>query len=448
MFKVVIVGGGPTGLTAAHALGKAGIDFLVLERRDNLELDTGASLVLEPQSLRIMRQLGLLDSLMDIGAELCTTKGFLVDGYEFKRTTELETLKDNHGIAPVAFHRAHLIQALYNGLSDDDKARYLTGKRVVDIKSTEDDVTVKCGDGSTYEGSIVLGADGVHSATRGIMRDLALTHRPGIDWDPKDPFITEYRCMWCSFPRPSEPGANFETTNKDLSVMYLTGRDRGWILLYDRFPESTNKRHAYTDKDIEDFAAKFANYPVNENLKVKDVSSMRLTWGMSDLQEGIAKHWSWGRIVLAGDACHKFTPNAGLGLNNGIQDIVALCNALYKAVNSSTTGQPGQATLTRIFEDYREKRSKPLRKDYEQSALITRLQAWANGFYYFISRFILSRNFIVNIIATHMSSPQIKAGLVLDYVRAIDLPKGKISWEHAVPSLPKAREGYMDCEEI
>lgn len=47
-FKVIIVGGGPIGLLVAHALGHAGIDFVLLERRERLLEDTGAALIFSP----------------------------------------------------------------------------------------------------------------------------------------------------------------------------------------------------------------------------------------------------------------------------------------------------------------------------------------------------------------------------------------------------------------
>ena len=70
-FKVIIVGGGPNGITAAHALHHAGIDFVVLERRQDVFEDTGASLVLSPQNLRIFHQLGILDQFLHLAAPFC-----------------------------------------------------------------------------------------------------------------------------------------------------------------------------------------------------------------------------------------------------------------------------------------------------------------------------------------------------------------------------------------
>lgn len=86
-FKVIVVGGGPVGLMAAHALSSAGIDFVVLERRDNVVLEMGANLVLGPNSLRVMHQLGLLPRLQAIGSEFKHQKVFTMDGTKMKDTT-------------------------------------------------------------------------------------------------------------------------------------------------------------------------------------------------------------------------------------------------------------------------------------------------------------------------------------------------------------------------
>lgn len=80
--------------------------------------------------------------------------------------------------------------------------------------------------------------------------------------------------------------------------------------------------HPTPKKDIDDLAQEYEDFPINETLKFRDLWAKRLTSGMSNLKEGIATHWSFGRVILVGDACHKFTSNAGLGLDSGVQDVV------------------------------------------------------------------------------------------------------------------------------
>lgn len=91
-FKVIVVGGGPVGLTAAHILSRAGIEYVVLERRSSVHIDVGASLALWPQSLRVLSQLGLLGRLKDLGEEMGRTTTVTLEGHKYKETWATETL--------------------------------------------------------------------------------------------------------------------------------------------------------------------------------------------------------------------------------------------------------------------------------------------------------------------------------------------------------------------
>jgi 2-polyprenyl-6-methoxyphenol hydroxylase-like FAD-dependent oxidoreductase len=93
-FKVIVIGGGPIGLAAAHALHLADIDFVVLERRPSIIEDRGASIVVHPHTLRVMHQFGLLQELQNVGAELKHHLSFTTDGHVFKEGTRYQRMKE------------------------------------------------------------------------------------------------------------------------------------------------------------------------------------------------------------------------------------------------------------------------------------------------------------------------------------------------------------------
>jgi 2-polyprenyl-6-methoxyphenol hydroxylase-like FAD-dependent oxidoreductase len=73
-FKVIVVGGGPVGMTAAHALSRANLDFVVLECRVRMVEDAGSNLVLLPIGLRVLSQLGLLPAIESVSSPMSRFK--------------------------------------------------------------------------------------------------------------------------------------------------------------------------------------------------------------------------------------------------------------------------------------------------------------------------------------------------------------------------------------
>lgn len=95
-FRVIIVGAGPAGLSTAHALSLAGIDFIILERRSSILVDVGASLVLAPPSLRVMEQFGILHQLLSIGGEIQCGKSFDIDGNELAKSSSIQRMRKKY----------------------------------------------------------------------------------------------------------------------------------------------------------------------------------------------------------------------------------------------------------------------------------------------------------------------------------------------------------------
>ncbi|KAI0151994.1 FAD/NAD(P)-binding domain-containing protein [Hypoxylon sp. NC0597] len=458
-FKVIVVGGGPVGLTMANALAKAGIDFVVLELRPAVAEDEGASLVLGPQSMRVLAQIGILDHLKSIGMEVIECRlNAASDGYMHKKLPARDVILTqttyliSHGCAAYMFNRAHLVRALYDGLSESNKSRVLTNKKVTDVSADASGVSVLCGDGTKYDGSIVIGADGVHSMVRKRMRELALKASPEIDIDEEKPFVSEYKTAWCSFPLQGDekggpPGSVWWGHSKDHSVQYLLGNDRAWMFIYERLPAPTRESPRYTEADTVAFVEKWGDLFICDNMQVKDVFPQRYHGGMTILQEGVLKRWFWGRMVLVGDAAHKFTSNQGLGYNDGLDDTTILANQLYQVLHApsqndktkrtESKGDPGLEVLSGAFERYQNARMKGAKENCALSATTTRLSAWRNSFYWLFDWW--ARPYFPYWLdvwmVNYMFSERIRNGPVLDFVESEEpFPTASVPWKYPIPN--------------
>lgn len=65
-FRVIVVGGGLVGLTAAHILGKANIDFVVLEKHATISPYLGSLLSIMPTTYRVYDQVGILEPMTKV----------------------------------------------------------------------------------------------------------------------------------------------------------------------------------------------------------------------------------------------------------------------------------------------------------------------------------------------------------------------------------------------
>ena len=62
-FRVIVIGAGIAGLSLAHALQRARVEHIVLEKHTKIASPHGAVVVMWPHIARIMDQFGCLDDL-------------------------------------------------------------------------------------------------------------------------------------------------------------------------------------------------------------------------------------------------------------------------------------------------------------------------------------------------------------------------------------------------
>lgn len=63
-FRIIIIGGSIAGLTLAHCLDQAGIDYIVLEKHQNIHPEVGGLIAVLPNGACILHQLGLHNALV------------------------------------------------------------------------------------------------------------------------------------------------------------------------------------------------------------------------------------------------------------------------------------------------------------------------------------------------------------------------------------------------
>ncbi|KAK4174523.1 hypothetical protein QBC36DRAFT_218263, partial [Triangularia setosa] len=447
--SVIIVGGGPVGLTAAHAFSQLGIHFTLLERRDTIAEDVGASIVLWPHGMRVMAQLGLLDQLLSIGTELLSGAYQSKSGKMFLRTKSPETPSNSHGLYPQCFARADLLSTLYNTLPPWAKSSKIhTSKTVTSITSSPDPtggVEVLCSDNTSYTASFVIGADGIHS----IVRKTILSLSPSSPVPVKPQLKTRYSLLWFSLPRSSHPSilsyipasAAYEVHTKDLSFQLLANEQSNiqFCFIYQLLPPGLKQ---FSEKDSETIIAtpNVAALPLGESgLTVKDVWPLRSKSGITPLEEGVlGPQWHFkNQVVVIGDAAHKVTPTTGYGFNMGLLDVVSLVNHV-SALATATNKKMFLGGLEGAFKKYRQERIDSVQEDFKRSGMVTRLACWRDWRFKLFDRVVMPIPGVDMLLVNKVNSPVMARCLVFKGIKVEGEPfEGRMAWKERMPILEK-----------
>src|SRR4051812_42535985 len=161
--RALIVGGGPAGTTAAIALGRAGIESLVVEREDRSR-PVGVGLALQNSPLRALHRLGLLEAVVDRGFHHDAVNICAPDGTVVHRILTEPLVPGTPSF--VALPRETLAAILETALADTPGAELRHGTTFTALRDQGDHVEADLSGGTTERFDLVVGADGLHSAVR------------------------------------------------------------------------------------------------------------------------------------------------------------------------------------------------------------------------------------------------------------------------------------------
>ena len=314
--RIAVVGAGIGGLTAAVALTRiAGAEVTVFEQARQLG-EVGAGIGLAPNGQRGLGHLGLADAVERSAATFHGTAAYLRADGSYVSEAVIEDSAGEYRVKGI--HRADLIELLADVLPG---CVVRTRHRLVGVGDTGSGVDLEFDDGSRAAFDAVVGADGIHS----VVRDLVTT--------PSTPVYSgsiAYRGVVDASRVPSDhPRTQTLWMGEGKHFLCYPVR-RGELFNYVGFVRSGRplKESWSAVGDVAELATEFAGWDPRLGAFIQAIDHT-YWWGVYDRDP--LPNWSRGRITLLGDAAHAMLPHASQGLNQAIEDSVALAAFLRGA---------------------------------------------------------------------------------------------------------------------
>ena len=321
---VIIAGAGIAGLTAALALARAGFTADVFEQAEELS-EVGAGLQLSPNATRVLDALGALSRLSATGTSIGSIDLIGADTAGTLLSLSTSATVNSTGYPFLAVHRADLQSALLAAVMETRGVRLFTGCRLADARQTGDGVEVDIRSGAgmrTVAGAVMIGADGVWSATRNFVKGSAR------------PDFSGYNAYRATVEAEAVTGALLELLSGQRVGAYLSkhahlvayplrqGRRLNLVLITRgrALPEGWD-----AGAGVADFDKALSGFEPSIRSFLFAIPDWRC-WPL--YQSDPAGKWVDGRIALIGDAAHAMTPFAAQGACMAIEDAAVLARCL------------------------------------------------------------------------------------------------------------------------
>ena len=317
--KTLIIGCGVAGPAVALCLQRAGIEAEIYEARAESTDYGGLFLNTACNGLGVLKTLGLDEQVSRQGSPIPRMVIWSGNG---KRLGEVR----NGARAEVGAPSINLLRSrLHQTLREEAERRGIKivfGKKLQGLQCSAQGVVATIADGTTAEGSFLVGCDGLHSRVRSLINpDAPAPHYTGL-------ISTGGFARHSSFP-PTPETMHFVFGKRAFFGYHVSSS--GELYRFVNFPQPAAPARGELDMIVsEEWQERMLDLfredlpLISEMIRVTE--STIIAYPIYDI--ATQPIWHQGPVVLVGDAIHAVSPNAGQGASLALEDAMMLAKCL------------------------------------------------------------------------------------------------------------------------